>query len=640
MKKTTKWITILIFIFLYLPMLVLIVGSFNSGKFLDNFEGFTFRRYQELFQDEALLRLLGNSLIISVVSSFAATVLGTLAAVGICKLRPRMRKAVMSLTNIPMTNPDIVTGVSLSLMFVFVGATLLGRRDTLSFWTLLLAHLTFNLPYVILNVMPKLRQMDTSLTDAAMDLGCTPLRAFFKVTLPQISPGIVAGAIMAFTMSLDDFVISYFVTGSDFIPLPVEIYSYVKRPVPPKLYAMFTLLFLLILVLMIAMNVIQARGEKKKQAKQVRPISRTGRLVRGICAATLVVAMLGGSVYGIVKMIIREQNTITLNVYNWGQYMAQGDDESLDLIHEFEKQYPHIRVNYVTYDSNESMYSKLAGGGDHIDVIIPSDYMVARLIEEDMLEELNFENIPNYQYIDGDIEARAREFDPENKYSVPYTWGTVGIIYNKSVVDEEDLTGWEILWNEKYKGQILMFDNPRDAFAIVEGMEGYSLNTEDPELLRLCAEKLKQQRPLVQQYVMDQIFDTMISEEASIAPYYAGDAASMMQENEDLAFYLPAHQKFNLFIDSMCIPKGCQQKEAAELFINFLCDPEISAANMEWVCYATPMTAAKELLDEETQNSEIIYPSVETREKGESFDFLSPATTILMGELFDAVRNG
>ena len=281
MKKTTKWITVLIFLFLYLPMLVLVVASFNTGKSMVRFDGFTFDRYRELFQDEALLQLLGNSLIISIVASFCATVFGTLAAVGIYKLRPKMRKAVMSLTNIPMTNPDIVTGVSLSLLFVFVGANLLGNRNTLSFWTLLLAHLTFDLPYVILNVMPKLHQMDNSLTDAAMDLGCTPWQAFYKVTLPQISPGIVAGAIMAFTMSLDDFVISYFVTGSDFIPLPVEIYSYVKKPLQPKLYAMFTLLFLLILVLMIAMNVIQVRGEKKK-TKQVKPVSKTWKTIRAV----------------------------------------------------------------------------------------------------------------------------------------------------------------------------------------------------------------------------------------------------------------------------------------------------------------------------------------------------------------------
>ena len=265
MKKANKILTVLIFVFLYVPMAVLIVGSFNQGKSLARFDGFTFGQYGELFRDRDLLGLLLNSLIIAVLSSTIATVLGTVAAMGIHGMKPRMRRAVMTLTDIPMTNPDIVTGISLSLLFVFVGTKMLGQRNALTFWTLLIAHVTFNLPYVILNVMPKLSQMDRSLTDAAMDLGCTPLQSFFKVTLHEIMPGVVAGFIMAFTMSLDDFVISYFVTGMDFVTLPVEIYSYTKKPIPPKLYAMFTLLFLLIFVLMATMNLLQLRSDKRKQ---------------------------------------------------------------------------------------------------------------------------------------------------------------------------------------------------------------------------------------------------------------------------------------------------------------------------------------------------------------------------------------
>lgn len=266
MKRANKILTIVIFVFLYIPMLVLIVGSFNEGKSLVRFDGFTFNQYAELFRDADLLRLLGNSVLISILASAVATVFGTFSAVGIYNLKPGMRKAVMSLTNIPMTNPDIVTGISLSLLFVFIGTKMLGQRDSLTFWTLLIAHITFNLPYVILNVMPKLQQLDPALKDAAMDLGCTPLQSFFKVTLYEILPGVVSGAIMAFTMSLDDFVISYFVSGMDFVTLPVEIYSYTKKPIPPKIYAMFTLLFLLILVLMIIMNLLQLRGDKKKIA--------------------------------------------------------------------------------------------------------------------------------------------------------------------------------------------------------------------------------------------------------------------------------------------------------------------------------------------------------------------------------------
>lgn len=265
MKRANRLITVLIFIFLYIPMVVLVAASFNTGKNITHFDGFTLQQYVKLFKDDSLLELLRNSLIVSVLASLIATAFGTVAAVGINGLNPKLRKAAMSLTNIPMTNPDIVTGVSLSLLFVFVGTKLLGQRNSLTFWTLLIAHVTFNLPYVILNIMPKLKQMDESLTDAALDLGCTHIQAFFKVTIHEIMPGIISGAIMAFTMSLDDFVISYFVTGLDFVTLPVEIYTYTKKPIQPKIYAMFTLLFLLIFVLMVISNVIQLMGDKKRQ---------------------------------------------------------------------------------------------------------------------------------------------------------------------------------------------------------------------------------------------------------------------------------------------------------------------------------------------------------------------------------------
>ncbi len=637
MKKTTKWITALIFVFLYLPILVLVVASFSTGKDLTRFEGFTFHRYVELFQDSALLTLLGNSLIVAVMSSFLATVFGTVAAVGIHGLRPKMRKTIMSLTNIPMTNPDIVTGVSLSLLFIFVGSQMMGNRESLNFWTLLLAHLTFNLPYVILNVMPKLRQMGTALTDAAMDLGCTPLQAFFKVILPEIMPGVVAGAIMAFTMSLDDFVISYFVTGNDFITLPVEIYSYVKKPIQPKLYAMFTLLFLLIFVLMIAMNVVQVQGEKSRR-KAKKPVSKPVRYLRRAFAAVLALALLGGTGYGFAKIIYNSRNTITLNVYNWGQYMARGDDDSMDIIAEFERRYPNIRVNYITYESNETMYARLAGGGTSVDVIFPSDYMIARMASEGMLEELNFENIPNYKYVDDQF--KSQPYDPDNKYSVAYTWGTVGIIYDKTKVAAEDLTGWDVLWNPKYSGEILMIDNSRDIFAIAQFLLGHDINTTDKTLLQECATKLEQQEALVKpQYVMDQIYSYMINGEFSLAPYYAGDAVAMMDENPNLGFFLPKEQGFNMFIDAMCIPKGCQQKAAAELFIDFLCDPEISAANMDWVGYATPISAAKEFMDEETANNPVSYPDAETLKNGVSFTFLPPEISRYVESLYMKFRN-
>ncbi|MBQ4550805.1 MAG: extracellular solute-binding protein [Oscillospiraceae bacterium] len=639
MKHANRALTVLIFIFLYIPMAVLIVASFNTGKDITHFDGFTFNQYLELFKDDKLLNLLANSLIISSLATATATVFGTVAAVGINRLKPRLRKVAMSLTNIPMTNPDIVTGVSLSLLFVFVGTKMLGQRESLTFWTLLIAHITFNLPYVVLNVMPKLHQMDSSLVDAAMDLGCTPLQSFFKVTIHEIMPGIITGAIMSFTMSLDDFVISYFVTGMGFTTLPVEIYSYVKKPIQPKIYAMFTLLFVLIFVLMVAMNLLQLRGEQnKKRSRGAVSESRSMRTFQRVVAVAVSAALVfgvGGFIYFARHGAGEEQ--VTLNVYNWGQYIADGSDDSMDIIAEFEARYPNIKVNYQTYDSNETMYSKLVNGGITVDVIIPSDYMIARMRQEGMLLELDFDNIPNYQYIDDTF--RNTSYDPENKYSVPYTWGTVGIIYNSKYVDEADVTGWELMWNEKYAGKILMFDNSRDAFGITQYMLGYDVNTTDEAELQHCADMLAQQKPVLQQYVMDQIFATMQNEEAWIAAYYAGDYLVMAEENPDLKFFLPEHQGFNLFIDAMCIPSCAQEKEAAEIFINFLCDPEISAANMEWVCYSTPISEARQYLDPEVANSEVSYPAAEKLIKASSYSFLNPETTRLVEALFMNVRN-
>ena len=329
---------------------------------------------------------------------------------------------------------------------------------------------------------------------------------------------------------------------------------------------------------------------------------------------------------------------VTLYVYNWGQYIAEGDDDSIDVIAAFEEAYPNIKVKYSTYDSNESMYAKLSGGGITVDVIIPSDYMIGRMRQEGMLQELNYDNIPNAQYIDDAY--RGLSYDPEDKYSVPYTWGTVGIIYNSKYVDEADVTGWELLWNEKYAGKILMFDNSRDAFGIAEYLLGYSVNTTDSAELKACADKLAEQKPVVQQYVMDQIFDAMENEEAWIAPYYAGDYLTMVEENEDLAFYRPAHQGYNVFIDAMCIPTCAQEKEAAELFINFMCSPEISAANLDFIGYSVPASESKQYMDEEVVNDPVSYPDAEELRNATSFDFLPEETSREMESLFMTVRNG
>ena len=326
---------------------------------------------------------------------------------------------------------------------------------------------------------------------------------------------------------------------------------------------------------------------------------------------------------------------VTINVYNWGEYISNGTEGSLDVNAEFTRR-TGIEVNYTTFDSNESLYSKLAGGGANYDVIIPSDYMISKMINEDMLEVLDFSNIPNFQNIDETFRDPA--YDPGCTHSVPYTWGTVGLFYNTDYITE-DVTSWSILWDEQYSGKILMFDNPRDAFAIAQVQLGVSLNSTDLDEWNEAAMLLKEQKPLVQAYVMDQIFDKMESGEAWLAPYYSGDAGVLVENNENIEFIIP-EEGTNYFVDAMCIPKGAEHKKEAELYINFMCDPEIAGANMDYVGYATPISAAKAYLAEEAVNNPIFYPDEEVLSRTEVFVNLPPEISAQVDALWAEVKMG
>ena len=326
--------------------------------------------------------------------------------------------------------------------------------------------------------------------------------------------------------------------------------------------------------------------------------------------------------------------TQKLYIYNWGEYIPDGSDDSMDIIAEFEERYPDIDVVYDTFTSNEALYSKLLSGGSSYDLIIPSDYMIARMIEEGMIQKINFDNIPNAGNIMDSFKNQV--YDPTNEYSVPYTWGTVGLIYNTTMVDTAP-DSWSALWDENYADNILMFNNSRDAFGIVQKLLGYSQNTTDPAELQACADKLKAQKELVQSYVMDEIFDKMENGEAALAPYYAGDAITMMDENEDLAYVLPKEGS-NKFVDAMCIPTGAKNVEQAELFINFVLEGEIGAEICDYIGYSTPNTAAYELLDEEVRNNPIAYPSDEVLERCEFFEHLPKDVNQLMQDLWVEIK--
>ena len=620
MKPIAKVYTAILFLFLFAPIVIMLVFSFNSGNSLSVLSGFSTYWYKELFHDANTLGALRNTLILALCAAILSTIMGTAAAVGMNKLRSKYMKAAMNtVTNLPMVNPEIITGISLMLMFVFAGR-LMGMATSLNFGTILIAHITFCLPYVILQVLPKLHQMDKALPEAAMDLGCTPFRAFLKVELPEILPGVLTGMIMAFTLSLDDFVISYFTSGNGFETLPIRIYNMTKKTVTPKMYALATIIFFVILLLLLITNLMddavrerkaQRRGAKSKAAqasgKKRKPLSDRGRKVLagsvlGVAAALiLVVSVAGGS------------DTLELNVYNWGEYISDG---SLDTVKAFEAWYEEtygekVHVNYTTYASNEDMYAKLKSGAVSYDVIIPSDYMIARLANEDMLLPLNFDNIPNYQYIEDQF--RGLYYDPDNTYSIPYTYGVVGVIYDANQVDEADAGDWDLMWNPKYKGKILQFNNSRDAFGTAMYRAGIDVNTTDKSQWEAALQALLEQRPLVKAYVMDEIYNALESGEAAIGAYYAGDYFTMLDaeaDDVDLRFYYP--DPTNYFIDAMCIPSCCENKELAEVFINFMLSQETAVANAEYIYYASPNSLVyndetyQEDMGEEAM--EILYP--------------------------------
>ncbi|MBO4934988.1 MAG: spermidine/putrescine ABC transporter substrate-binding protein [Clostridia bacterium] len=355
--------------------------------------------------------------------------------------------------------------------------------------------------------------------------------------------------------------------------------------------------------------------------------------MKKIIAAILTLTLVAALFTAMPTVTAEAEEAVTINVYNWGQYIGVGEDDTIDVNAEFTKR-TGIKVNYTTYDSNETMLTKLETGGSSYDIIIPSDYMIDRMIKKDMLEKLDFSNIPNYKYIDETYKNTA--YDPNNEYSVPYTYGTVGIIYNTKYVTKT-VDSWNILWDEEYKDKILTFDNPRDLFAIAEFLLGIDVNTTSPEDYEACYNKLLEQKPVLQQYVMDQIFDAMINESAWIAPYYAGDFVTMHEDNPDLAFCYPK-EGFNFFIDAICIPKGCEHKAEAEAYINFLCDPEISGKNMDAIGYATPIPEAKEYLSEEFADSDVVYFDEATAANSKMFKDLPDESFQLMNDYWSKLK--
>ena len=622
-KYLQKIYLALIFIILYAPIVTLIILSFNQSKTRAKWGGFTLKWYKELLKNEQIMSAFYTTLIIAFVSAAVATVIGTAAAIAIQSMKQKWKTLYMGLTNIPMMNAEIVMGVSLMLLFI-------AFHMTLGFSTILIAHITFNIPYVILSVAPKLKQTNRYTYEAALDLGAHPLKAFFKVVFRDIVPGVVSGFMLAFTMSLDDFVITHFTKGPGIDTLSTKIYTEVRKGIKPEIYALSTIMFVTVLVLLLLINYSPKESEETAARKKVRKPSRVKNIViRRVIPVAICIVFIGGGFYYAEKSDMLNDEKVV--VYNWGEYI---DPEVLTM---FEEE-TGIDVIYEEFETNEILYPKVSSGAIAYDVVCTSDYMIQRMIENGLLSEINFDNIPNIKNIGQQYMDQSRQFDPENKYSVPYCWGTVGILYNKTMVDEP-IDSWSVLWDPKYKDNILMQDSVRDAFGVALKYLGYSLNSTDLDELTEAKNLLIDQKPLVQAYVIDQVRDKMIGNEAAIGVIYSGEAIYTQKENPNLEYVIPKEGS-NIWIDSWVIPKNAEHKENAEKFINFLCRPDIALKNFEYITYSTPNDAARALIeDEDIRNSEIAFPDLSQYDNLETFQYLGTEADQMYGDLWNKVKS-
>ena len=595
MKKKTsvgsKIILTLTMLFFYLPILYIIIFSFNDSRSLTKFGGFSLRWYEKMFADSTMMEAVLYTVIIAVIATVVATVVGTITAIGLSKSRKVVQKMVERINDLPVMNPDIVTAISL-LMFFSVLTVKKG------FGTLLIAHIMFCIPYVMLSVTPKLRLLDPNLIDAAMDLGATPFQALTKVIVPQIKPGIVSGALIAFTMSFDDFVISYFTTGNGVNNISILVYTMSKR-VNPSINALSTIVILLITLVLGVVNIVPiVREKREKDGKSSRAVSRKAMAA---VAAVLVLAVVGGTVGARLSQqhksaaAVEKYGSNVLKLYLPGEYLGE------NVISDFEKQYG-VRVIVENFDSNEMMYTKLMAG-DRYDVIIPSDYMIERLMNEDFLQPLDKSMIPNMENMSDAVLGMS--YDPDNTYSIPYFWGSVGLVYNHENVDPAviESEGWEVLRNTDYAGHIYIYDSERDSFMMAFKALGYSMNTEDPNEINDAYEWLLQMNNTMSPvYVTDEVIDGMMNGYKDIAVVYSGDAAVVLDENEDMSFYMPS-QGTNIWCDAMVIPQNAENPKLAHEFINYMLTYEAAFDNTETVGYTSPNAE----VFEEMTSSEDLY---------------------------------
>ena len=602
----------LCFAFFYVPIIITMIFSFNSSRSFAKYTGFSLRWYQALINDSEIMAAVGVSVSVALFATAISTVLGTITAIGLSKSRRILKEWILNINNIPIMNPDIVTAIGLMILFTSL-------KIEKGYITMLLAHICFCTPYVITSVYPKIRELDNNIANAAMDLGATPFQALVKVIVPMIKPGIYAGMLLAFTMSIDDFVISYFVSGNGVENISMIVYNATKR-INPTINALSTIVILAIVFAVVVVKLApKVRSTSWFCALNEKIPKKTRRVFEAVCGVLIFVILLrcGG-------------DAKTLKVYNAGEYI----DDSL--VTAFEEEYG-CKVIYETFDSNESMYTKVMSG-EKYDIIIPSDYMIERLAKEKFLQEIDKDRLKNL----GNIMPRLmnQPFDPENKYSIPYFWGNVGILYDKTVVKTEDLeAGWEVLRNPAYKDNIYMYNSERDSFMIALKALGYSLNTSDRAELDRAYKWLVEQKERVNPiYMGDEVIDSMIAGNKAMAIVYSGDAAYIMSENENLGFYTP-QSGTNLWIDGMVITNECKNDDLAYKWIDFMLEPQNASLNSETVGYSSPVEEAYKEISMTVYADNEAYVPRQDNQNDEFFRYQEPEIKRYCAELWTKVKS-
>lgn len=608
---------VLLLVFFYAPILFMIIFSFNSSKSLTHFTGFSLCWYEAMLKNHGMMESLYVTIVIALLATIISTIIGTITAIGLSKSKKVLRTFISQVNDFPIMNPEIVTAIGLMLLFITF-------QIEKGFVTLLLAHIAFCIPYVILSIMPKIKSLDPNLADAAMDLGATPWQALVKVIVPQIMPGIVSGALIAFTMSFDDFVISYFVTGQGVKNLSIMVYTMSKR-INPSVNAISTLVVLLITITLTIVNVLPMIRKKTSPSKQ-------NKLWKWAVAGVVVVGLVT-SLFGLNK----SASTLpyagqTLHVYNWGEYTGE------NIISGFEE-LTGAKVIMDNFDSNEQMYIKVANG-DAYDVLVPSDYMIQRMMQEDMLQKLEPET--RKECLSELMEAiKGLPYDPKNEYSIPYFWGTVGIVYDKTKVSEEDLEneGWNIFLDQKYKGDIYLYDSERDSFMMALKALGYSMNTTSADELNVAFNWLVQcVQTMDPEIVTDEIIDNMAQARKALGLIYSGDAAYVMSENENMGFYMPTSGT-NLWSDAMVIPKNAKNPKLANEFIRYITSYDAAMDNSSYVGYTSPNKEVTEELGGKGGDYDGInaYTPRSGYDKDEVFQY-DEATRKIIADLWSRVK--